>query len=418
VATFILCLIAVLIQSALFVFMAQLLPHRFKAWNIAVLLAVCIAAILIRLSFDTGSLAYSLANLSNFVVLTVVTVLLFAGKLWKRLVVYSYFVVIMALCDVIALSILSIHSGRSEWFSERGGALDLIGGTVALIIFILIGSLSVLAWRAIEARRFGPLFLLFFILPIGQLVTVYSFVFSAYTAFWLLGVILSLAADLVLLIYTVSQEKKTVLEDELRETRYTMELEQSHYRELEQRREELAKIRHDFNNQLASIGQLIRLGEKESAQDMISALSEEIVKTKENPYCTIPVVNAILTEKAQTCAAAGIILSVDLEFPASLAVEQIHLCSIFGNLLDNAISACEVAKHPETPSIRLKSMVDGKYLFIKVVNPSGEPKRDKAPGRGRGSRILADIAARYCGDYSAEYKDGMYTVIISLPAVK
>jgi sensor histidine kinase regulating citrate/malate metabolism len=55
-----------------------------------------------------------------------------------------------------------------------------------------------------------------------------------------------------------------------------MELEQARYGEVEKRSEELAKIRHDFNNQLASIIQLVRTGEDGAAQEMISALTNEI----------------------------------------------------------------------------------------------------------------------------------------------
>jgi len=186
---------------------------------------------------------------------------------------------------------------------------------------------------------------------------------------------------------------------------------------VERRREELARIRHDFNNQLASIGQLIRSGEESSAQDMIAALTGEIAGTKERSYCHIPVVNAILAEKAQVCAAAGIGLAVDLDLPPSLSVEQMHLCSILGNMLDNAISSCEKIRHADTPTINIKSMVDGGYLFIKMVNPSAEPPKGAATGRGYGFRILTDLAARYGGDYKAEYLDGIYTVMLSLRAV-
>ena len=217
----------------------------------------------------------------------------------------------------------------------------------------------------------------------------------------------------MLLVYTVSQEKKTALEEELRETRHAMELEQSHYHKLEQKREELAKIRHDFNNQLASISQLVRTGEEGVAEDMIQTLAKEIVETNETPFCAIPVINAILTEKARACAAAGISLSVNLDLPNSVPIEQMHLCSILGNLLDNAISVCE-QKIQDNPTIQLNTKVDGDYLFIQVANPSDEPPKKPAPRRGYGFRILSDIAERYSGDFRTEYKAGVFTATVSL----
>jgi hypothetical protein len=59
-------------------------------------------------------------------------------------------------------------------------------------------------------------------------------------------------------------------------------------------------------------------------------------------------------------------------------------------------------------------MVEGRYLFIKSVNPAAEPRKKPAPGRGYGSRILSDYAARYCGDYRTEYEDGEFRATIAL----
>ncbi|MDR1615398.1 MAG: GHKL domain-containing protein [Syntrophomonadaceae bacterium] len=92
-----------------------------------------------------------------------------------------------------------------------------------------------------------------------------------------------------------------------------------------------------------------------------------------------------------------------------------HLCSIFGNLLDNAIDACRQKKGSDTPIIQLNSMVDGDYLFIKLVNPSGKPVKTPVRGRGYGSsRILSDLACRYGGGYQSEHKDGVFTAVVSL----
>jgi hypothetical protein len=63
-------------------------------------------------------------------------------------------------------------------------------------------------------------------------------------------------------------------------------------------------------------------------------------------------------------------------------------------------------------------MVDGDYLFIKVTNPSAEPPKKAQPGRGLGTRILSDLAARYGGRYQADYKGGTFTAMVSLLAVE
>jgi len=230
----------------------------------------------------------------------------------------------------------------------------------------------------------------------------------------IVGAIIGFISIAVLLVVMVEQDKKLTLQEELRATRHTMELQQSHYKELESRREALSKIRHDFNNQLAAISQLIHTGQQDSAHDLITTLSHEIINTKENPYCDIPVINAILLDKAQVCEGLGINLDVDLNLPSTMAIQPMHLCSIFGNLMDNAIAACKQVGG--VAGIKLSSMVDGDYLFIRICNPSPPQPKKQAPGRGQGSRILQDIAVQYDGDYRGVFEDGMYTAVVSLLA--
>ena len=231
--------------------------------------------------------------------------------------------------------------------------------------------------------------------------------------FWVVGVLLGLGAEIALLGYTISQEKKAALEEELGKVRHMMELEQAHYKGVEERQEEMARIRHDFNNQLATIGQLIRHGESSDAQHMIRLLADGISNTRENTYCAIPVINAVLTEKSKACEEAGIKLEVQLDIPKELPVEPLHLCSILGNLLDNAIQGTKTSSGKNLV-ICLISAVDGDYLFVKVINPSKSPKDRPAEGHGYGKRILKELSERYHGKYLAEYQTGIYTAIVTL----
>ena len=155
-----------------------------------------------------------------------------------------------------------------------------------------------------------------------------------------------------------------------------------------------------------------RRAEEQEARDMISSVSRTIDETRENVYCDIPVVNAVLSEKDRLCHEKGITLTVDLALPAGLTVESIHLCSIFGNLLDNAIRGAEAAG-AERPAVSLRSLREGDYLFLKVTNPSPPPQPPRE-GRGLGTQILTELAQRYGGDYQTEYKDGVFSAVVFL----
>lgn len=282
----------------------------------------------------------------------------------------------------------------------------------ALILLLIIAA-GIIVRRVIVTRKIPLHICLFPILPVSLLLMLYSLSFDEWSVSWVLGLLLGLAANILLLIHAISQEKKIAAQEELREIQHRLELEKSHYEAALHRQEELEKIRIDFNEKLEAIAGAVRSGGDAGARESITALAERIRRTKENPYCAVPVINAVLTQKEQDCAAAGITLSVDLKLPDTLAASPMHLCSIFSNILDNAIAACR--KIGDNPMIRLSSIVDGDYLIIKAVNPSNEPRRKPAPGRGYGLRILFELVRQYGGDFTSGYRDGFFTTVISLP---
>jgi len=413
----------------MFYTMAQFVPLRVKYWKLPIFLVVPVLHLFIKEQMlRDGNLAVANALGLLFMGFMILFALwAYSGQIWKRLVVIVFLVMLSIVCDGLSVLLVKAIINRPMVYDYT--SVDAIYGALFFGLFsIMLLGVTIWVSRTIKMRHFNPAFLLLPIFPFGQIALLGTFEGKYLTLgtlevglfnHWLsyVGLALCFLSDIALLIILVEQDKKLVLQEELRETRHRMELEQAHYRDVEQRREELAKIRHDFNNQLASIGQLIRTGDDNSAQEMIHALSDEIIGTKENPYCGIPVINAILTEKTRVCAESGITLTVDLDLPNPLSVEPIHLCSIFGNLLDNAIDACKQIGQADKLTIQLNSMVDGDYLFIKAANPSIEPMKKPVSGRGHGSRILSDLAARYGGDYRTEYQEGVFTAVVSLLAV-
>jgi len=286
----------------------------------------------------------------------------------------------------------------------------------ALLVFLAV-VIGVVIWRSITTKRFPIPIILFLILPVGQGFMLYSFRFTTWSVYWLIGVLMGLLADILLLIFAISQERKTTAEDELKELQHRMNLEKSYYMTVQSRREQLAEIRRTFSKQLETVAGFTGGDTDGRAREMITDLANKIKGTQENFYCAIPVVNAILTEKEKSCVASSIGLSVDLDIPNAFTVSPIHLCSIFSNILDNAIAACQRLHDAAPPVIRLSTLIDGDYLFIKATNPSDKPSQKPAPGRGYGMRILSELAKRYGGDFQSNYRDGVFTAVVSLLAV-
>ena len=211
------------------------------------------------------------------------------------------------------------------------------------------------------------------------------------------------------------QEEKQRVQEEFNKLQQVMELEKLHYEQIEARREEMAKIRHDYNNVISSVMFLIENGRTDEAGDVIKDLSDRISKTREYPFCGVPIINAILTEKQKECETESISLTVDLLIPNNVIAADLDLCMIFGNLMDNAIRSCkELRVIGKECSIMLTGGIVQDYLIVKCRNTSLENREKKIKGTGYGHKILADIAGKYDGDFQIEYEDGVFTAQISL----
>lgn len=149
---------------------------------------------------------------------------------------------------------------------------------------------------------------------------------------------------------------------------------------------------------------------------LLNELQIEVARTKEYTYCGNAVVNAVLTEKASACEKCGILMKTELELAEEPNIQPVHLCSIFSNLMDNAIRAAKACPEGQR-FVSVRTMRSGDYFHIKVENSALDPKKEKANDRkGYGKKILADIVFQYDGEFQSSWKDGVYSAVISLTA--
>ncbi len=228
----------------------------------------------------------------------------------------------------------------------------------------------------------------------------------------------ALILNLLLICVQFNQAEKDEMEKELSVLKHETKLERQYYQSMETRREEMAMIRHDYNNLLTSVLGLLRMGKIREAEETIQSLLSKVEQTRECPYCGIPIVNAILSEKEAQCRRQGITLRTDLLFPEDAAVTSIDLCSIFSNLLDNAIRACTHLPPDSARQIYLSVAVQGDYLLIRCDNSAAKAPGPVPEGSGYGMKILKDIARRYAGDFQTEFANGTFTARLILLAVK
>ena len=228
-----------------------------------------------------------------------------------------------------------------------------------------------------------------------------------------------LVADIVYLYFMADLEKKAALEREVSSLKYARQLEEQHFKQIEEKRYEVAKIRHDINNQLASIKSMVHSRHIEQAEELIGELENTVRNTQEYRYCSIPVVNAVISEKNKEAEKYGIRLVTKIDIPDSAGITQHHLCSAFANMIDNAIRAERgfTEKDSDKKIISVDAVSDSVSVYITVRNyVSGVEisREDDSSLHGYGQKILGDIAEIYSGTFNTTEKNGEYTCTLIL----
>lgn len=234
-----------------------------------------------------------------------------------------------------------------------------------------------------------------------------------------LSLLTFIIADVVYMFFMSGLEKKTALELEVNSLKHAHELEEQHFKQIEEKRYEVAKIRHDINNQLIAIRSMMKDGYIEQADQMLGVLEDSIGKTKEYQYCSIPVVNAVLSEKVSEAEKYGIKIVAAIYLYDTRNIVQNHLCSAFTNMIDNAIRAESGFSDSEIDKkvINISAVNDEVSVYITVKNYISEinsSRKDDSSLHGYDQKILGDIANMYSGSFTKNEKNGEYTCTLIL----
>lgn len=394
-----------------YIFLAQILPRKVGYGKILLFLLPELLVQVLKMQFGSTALGVQVFNLAFAIYgIIILPFMCFEGPRWKRILLSTFFYMILFLVDVLVYMVF--YPVLGVFGEDLNAQQTLIYAGASWAIYSLLCVLIIWIFRMLRFRHFQPFYLLYLVFPVSQSIMLYSSIYGHQKYIWLLGIVLSLGAQIALLIYTIAQEDKSALEGRLREARHVMALEHTHYREVEQRQEALARIRHDFNNQLAAVGQLIRNGNREEAVQLVQSLREAISYTNQSVYSDIPVVNAILTEKANVCVEKNITLVTDVNIAETTKLEPMLLCSVFSNLMDYAIHRVE-ASGKESRHIALNAYIDGNYLFVKSITSLAFSSKDDNRQTFE-ERILTSVAEKNGGVLQYEAGEAYESITISI----
>lgn len=206
---------------------------------------------------------------------------------------------------------------------------------------------------------------------------------------------------------------------------YQRELIETHYREVDNMYRQIRGWRHDYRNHIQTMKAYAALGDLEAVKKYLDLLDEDLTTVDTVIKTGNPMTDAILNSKISLAKSKDINVVADAHIPLKLKTSEIDLCSIIGNLFDNAIDAS--MKLPKKQRvIRVYMDMKNTQLYISFTNfTAGKKlKKDgrlfhstKGDGHGFGLVRIDAIVDRLDGYLSRNSEDGAFTTEILLPQI-
>ena len=185
--------------------------------------------------------------------------------------------------------------------------------------------------------------------------------------------------------------------------------------------EELQEFRHDINNQLIALSQLIKSEQYGEAEKQLSHLtsltkSKIIYSTSGNV-----IIDGLINYKLQNALKDKIKVKTEIAVPNHINIETTDLVAILGNLVDNALNA--LADVPEDKrNLTIKVVFSQERLIIRTSNPyvgkvlckNGKivSAKQNSKQHGYGLNNIAKAVNKYKGYINVDYTGNIFTVDI------
>jgi sensor histidine kinase regulating citrate/malate metabolism len=196
-----------------------------------------------------------------------------------------------------------------------------------------------------------------------------------------------------------------------------------HYAEVENMYRQVRGWRHDYKNHIQTLKAYMSVCEYDKANAYLDRLDEDLTSVDTIMKTGSIIIDAILNSKISLAKSKTIDVNAKAAVPENLTISEIDLCVVIGNLLDNAIEACERISDGEK-FIRIFIGIKNTQLYIYIANTAPNGKLAKINGRfatrksgyhGFGLVRMDKIIEKHRGFIKRSSEDGAFTTEILLP---
>ena len=205
--------------------------------------------------------------------------------------------------------------------------------------------------------------------------------------------------------------------------RFQSELIEKQVREIQNMYRQVRGWRHDYRNHIQNMKILLSEKNYEKLDGYLDQLADDLDTVDTVIKTGNVMADAILNSKLNSAEKLNVRLNVKANIPEGLPISDVELCSVLGNMLDNAVESC--ASLPE--SDRFMRVYIGKLkgqLYLSVQNSAGVIRKEKGSyistkensgQHGYGLFRIDRIAKKYGGYVNRQNEEGIFATEIMIP---
>ena len=346
------------------------------------------------------------------------------NKIFKTILISGLYWMISMGMDLLAFSVVNVLNSNSNatiMMNFNFYRLELIGFSKFMLVMSVVALKKLNIKSELSIKQYLSVFV-----PITAniifIIVMWSFVYKYipnnthinYIVLVLSGLLIFSNISIITIINSIVRDKQLKIENQ--KIKEKIDIQYNYYLSLKKEQEKIDKFRHDMKNHLICIKNLAKTEESEK---YIEKINFEINQNTVDFNTGSPILDIIFYEKSLICIDKKIEYQFDVDYSKCEFIDVIDTCSIFSNLLDNAIEACDKITQGKR-FISIKGNKINNFFVIKCENSKindilYEGKniatdKENKDLHGIGLKSIRDSFEKYDGVINIEISDEKFTL--------
>ncbi len=392
------------------------------------IIVLCVIGILVGLNVGDS---LEVTGIAYIILVCALTYYFFHDKLITIIISSLWTIAIMEMLDTMSVVLTDMMIGI---IGKINSCIVILFRALILLAFVLIigkvynrncsKGIKTIGIGNLIAFTVLTIFDTFIVMVIGYIVTVENELVHQRSYFVaLILVIVCLYIQLGAVILLLMQ--RNIYKESQQLTQRYLEEQKGHYEYLEKRETETKKFRHDLRSHMEMLSVLAKERRYDEFDKYVEEINLNIDRFGNNVTVQNGIVDAIINKYYSEAIANDVSMEVKGRFPSDCKIDAYHLCTIFSNILSNALEAT-VEAGKKWISVECRYTDDNILVVVKntfdnkntIRNGKARTHKKDTNNHGFGLENVKDSISKYNGLWVIDIDEDIYTITISFNYVR